>query len=282
MEAGMYERYWLLSRRPFNAPGECANESLAATQQALLEKLRFSLLDSNGVAAVTGFPGTGKTTLAGCLAREMRYRGGHVAWTTTSVFDASSLLRHYAQQLLPGNSSTKTSSLSPALLQDQLQERMLEQGGKYLLLVDEAQSLNEDSLALLKRLVETAAQPMLKTNPPRLQVSLLLTGHAVLRDIVRESPSGFGTLVTPFTLDTLKRDQTGPYLEQALRAAGGQQTYFDESAVDRLFRESRGNLRLLNRLADLSLLAGFVRRRASITEAEVEAALQEVALPQAA
>jgi len=283
MEAGMYERYWLLTHRPFETCGDTPSCSLAPPQNSLYEKLSYSLLDHAGVALLTGAPGVGKTTLASRIAAAMAQRGGRSGWSTTSVFDAAAIIRHLAAQILPDSQGQTPQSLaSPALLQDQLQQHLREQGGRYLFCIDEAHTLSEQSFALLKQLAETSRQNSQWTTRSRLQVSLLLVGHDSLRDVVTDSNCGFDTLAAPFRLNTLRREEVGPYLEACLRTAGGQQTYFDEQAVERLFRESRGVIRLLNRMADLALLAGYVRRRAIVSEDDVCLALRELALPQAA
>ncbi|HEY2250842.1 MAG TPA: hypothetical protein VGH74_07260, partial [Planctomycetaceae bacterium] len=74
----------------------------------------------------------------------------------------------------------------------------------------------------------------------------------------------------------LDRAETQHYIETLLIRAGATQPLFDSSAVDRLFEETHGVPRHLNRLCDLALLAGMADQAEQIDDSIVTAAAEEL------
>jgi len=77
-------------------------------------------------------------------------------------------------------------------------------------------------------------------------------------------------------LIALDREETQHYVETLLTRAGAAQSVFEPSGIDRLFEETHGVPRHLNRLCDLSLLAGMADHATRIDDSIVSAAADEL------
>ena len=77
-------------------------------------------------------------------------------------------------------------------------------------------------------------------------------------------------------MTTLDRIQTEQYVETLLYKAGATRTLFDVAAFERLYRETAGVPRALNRLCDMALVAGMAEGAPAITEAIVAGAADEL------
>jgi general secretion pathway protein A len=75
----------------------------------------------------------------------------------------------------------------------------------------------------------------------------------------------------------LDREDTTAYVAHRLRVAGAApDVVFGPEAMDGVFRYSTGIPRLINAVADLAMLAGYVAGSRTILATEVEKALEQL------
>ncbi len=219
-------------------------------------------LDARMSCALIAPAGTGKTSvLRAVLARlpEARYRTHYVKVTGLSKRD---LCREISQAI-----GVPPAGSYPALvrkLQDRFRQTSDTDGLRPVLILDEAQDLRPDTLAMLKVLTNFDMDS-------RLVLSIVLAGQPKLRDLLRldDLEDVARRLAHYATLRTLTRDEIGQYIEHRCTIAGAASVPFDSSAVDALFEIGRGNLRATDQLARKSLEVAHRHDRDVCSPAEV-------------
>jgi len=147
-----------------------------------------------------------------------------------------------------------------------------EAGKRTAVIIDEAQLIPGK---------ETFEELRLLTNfqlDDRNLLALVLIGQTELRTRLAKRP--FRALRQriglQYHLGLLDEQETGEYVAHRLHVAGRDATLFDEGAIAALYLASDGVPRLINILAGNSLLEGFGRGAAIITEEIVEDVAEEL------
>lgn len=219
-------------------------------------------LDARMSCALIAPAGTGKSSvLRAVLARlpDARYRTHYVKVTGLSKRD---MCREIAQAV-----GVAPAGSYPALvrkLQDRFHETSDNEGLRPVLILDEAQDLRPDTLAMLKVLTNFDMDS-------RLVLSIVLAGQPKLRDLLRRDDleDVARRLAHYATLRTLSRDEIGSYVEHRCTIAGAASVPFDSGAVDALFEIGRGNLRATDQLARKSLEVAHQHDRDACSPADV-------------
>jgi len=145
-------------------------------------------------------------------------------------------------------------------------------GGDAVLIIDEAQNLNNHLLEQIRLLsnLETEERKLLQ---------IVLMGQPELRD--RLEDPGLRQLRQRITvryhLPALSRAELWPYIQHRLVVSGASGTfYFTAGALWRIYTYSRGIPRLINAVCDKCLLAGYVDQRDGIDYHMVGRAIREL------
>ncbi|RLA56826.1 MAG: hypothetical protein DRR04_13760 [Gammaproteobacteria bacterium] len=219
-------------------------------------------LEARMSCALIAPAGTGKTSVLRTVISklpEARYRTHYVKVTGLSKRD---MCREIAQAIgLPPAGSY------PSLirkLQDRFHETSDSTGLRPVLILDEAQDLRPDTLAMLKILTNFDMDS-------KLVLSILLAGQPKLRDLLRRDDleDVARRLAHYATLRTLTRDEVHAYLDHRCTVAGAASVPFDSGAIDALFEIGRGNLRATDQLARKSLEVAHQHDRDACSAAEV-------------
>ena len=117
--------------------------------------------------------------------------------------------------------------------------------------------------------LETAKQKLLQ---------IILIGQPELREVLdRSEMRQIAQRITGrYHLEPLRKDDTRAYVNHRLRVAGAQSDIFTNSAINALYKHSRGIPRLINVIADRALLAAYAQERRSVDARLVSAAANEV------
>lgn len=265
----MYANYWGLSESPFGnllAPRWFVQ---TAGHEEALARLLFLIEQRRRCGALFGSAGTGKSLVLRMLSAEVARDPGE-----TVLLD---LLGRNSRELLwetLAGLGLAPDSDSPRQLWRKLQDHL--DANRYshvptVLLFDHLERAEGDCLAAIERLFHLSAE-----------------GHSGLTLIlaIREtqSPRLTGLLREisdlRIELPPLERDDALQYIETLLSKAGARRGIFEPAALVRLFEETQGVPRELNKLADLSLLAGMADSAERIDETMVAAAAEELHLLQ--
>ncbi len=274
----MYTSYWNLRTSPFlNADSETFLYPSEQLEEGVARL--FYLIDQERIAGmVTGPYGVGKTFLLSCLVRRTQKLKLPLIRFDAIPQGSLPMARHILRQIdVDGDPPT----LADALMR--LQQRCMEPGrslARHVLLIDEAQYLADgDGLYLVHflsnlRIRSSAAEKPLFT--------IVLSGTPDLAKSVNDYESLRHRIQLSWTLAPLTPGQTIEYVQQHMRAAGGDIWAFSREALDTVHACSGGIPRSINNLCDTSLMLGFAANASVITPAIVREAAVDTGIAPAA
>jgi general secretion pathway protein A len=265
----MYERYFNLRDQPFRLTPDPAYLYLGSKHREGFAHLLFAMREGSGFVAVTGEVGTGKTTLVRALLSETRSDNIAVGYIFNPVLSPTELLQTINAELGIPSRTTSKKQLIDALNRFLLAQKA--DGGRAVIIVDEAQNLDREVLEQLRLLsnLETETEKLLQ---------IILLGQPELRETLdRPDLRQLSQRVAiRWQLDPLDRHETHKYVQHRLRVAGGDEKLFDARALELLHEHSGGIPRLINIIAHRAMLVGFTNGRPTIGADEVTSAASEL------
>jgi len=263
----MYENFYGLDERPFSITPDPRFVYLSARHQDALAHLLYGVGrgGSGGFVQLTGEVGTGKTTLCRLMLEQVP-EDTRVALILNPMLEPRELLRAICREFgVPVAQADDPESLGQALNQ-----RLLEihaAGNRAVLIVDEAQNMSRETLEQVRLLTN------LETSTDKL-LQIILLGQPELREILaRPSLRQLAQRITArYHLAPLQADETADYVRHRLRIAGAPRCPFTRPALKALHRASAGVPRLINIIADRSLMAGYARESEQISPARLRIA----------
>jgi type II secretory pathway predicted ATPase ExeA len=253
----MYEQFYSLKQMPFALTPDPGFLYLARDHMMSTWLLRYALAHEAGLAVITGEVGSGKTTLIRHLLGTMDDKVVvGLVWNTHAMF--GNLLR-----LVTNAFGLASDVRDSAALHEAFVNFLLEQyaGGKrVLLIVDEAQNLDVESLEVLRLLSNINADK-------HFVLQTILTGQPELRDTLRrhELRQLAQRIVVNHHINPLRPHETHCYVRHRLRVGGGDPGLFEAEAIDAAHDASGGIPRLINNLCDTALVYGFAEQQPRIS-----------------
>jgi type II secretory pathway predicted ATPase ExeA len=262
----MYDTRFGLRRRPFRPTPDTDAYFPAATHEAALRQLKRALDDDEGLLLLTGDAGTGKTLVARRLLEGLDEPVRCVLLTNSHVARKGDLLQAILFDLgLPYQ------GLTEQVARLAVTESCLEhyrQGGKTLVVVDEAHHLSTDLLEELRLLSnlegkDGRAVQVLLIALPEIESAIDDPNLLLLRQ----------RLTVHAKLELLAPDESADYLRHQITCAGGKpERLFGEDVLDILTHAGGGIPRVLNQAAHLAfVLADEAGQSRVDAEAAVEA-----------
>ena len=233
-----------------------------------LDRLRY-LTDRRGIGALFGTPGTGKSTLLRCFLDSLG-KATHVACyvnnTTCATLD---LHREIARSfgLVPGY--RKADVLRE--IQDRVKKLARVQKIQPVLVIDEAHLLPAAFLDEVRILTSFDADSrddltLILSGQPQLETNLRLAVNEALSQ----------RIIIKVRLRSLHPEEVDLYLTHRLELVGRTAKLFLPDAVEAIARASRGLPRLIDRLAEHSLLLALQEGQKEIDAEIVTLAIDEV------
>jgi general secretion pathway protein A len=278
----MYLEHFGLKEPPFSITPDPRFVFLSERHRDALAHLLFGIGTGGGGGFVqlTGEVGTGKTTLCRLLLEQVP-ANTRVALVLNPRQTPVELLETICEELHVdlGDGSGKSARGSLKALVDALNRYLLDayaQGLRVVLIIDEAQDLSIEALEQVRLLtnLETDTQKLLQ---------IILLGQPELRTLLaREDLRQLAQRITArFHLTPLDAVETERYLRHRHAIAGGLHLPFSKSAIKRLHAHSGGVPRLINVIAERSLLAGYARDATRLDARMVDLAAREALPPTA-
>lgn len=265
----MYTEFFGLNEKPFAITPDPRYLYMSARHTDALAHLLYGISESGGFIQLTGEVGTGKTTLIRSVLEQLPEKAD-IALILSPQLTTLEFLETIVQELHCAVPSERTVKAHIDALNEQLM-RAHADGRRVVLIVDEAQTLSPELLEQVRLLtnLETAKQKLLQ---------IILIGQPELRELLdRPEMRQIAQRITGrYHLEPLSKDDTRAYVNHRLRVAGTQSDVFTKSAINALYRYSRGIPRLINVIADRALLAGYTRDQRSVDAKLVTAAANEI------
>ena len=234
------------------------------THQECFNTLVFALGTGEGFVKVTGEVGTGKTVLCRKLLNQLGGSEFVTAYIPNPAMPPEVLRRALARELNVPESET----LDHHQLIDRINDQLIQNAKtdkKTVLVIDEAQALPEDTLEEVRLLsnLETEQQKLIQIvlfGQPELDKLLLQDRFRQLRQ----------RLAFAASLDTLDFGEMEQYVIQRMHFAGyNGGKVFDYGALKALYKGTGGTPRLINVIAQKSLLVAFSQGQKMVTKSHV-------------
>jgi type II secretory pathway predicted ATPase ExeA len=265
----MYETQFGLRQRPFRATPDSDCYYPATSHERALAQLLQALADEEGLAVLTGPPGSGKTLVCHCLLERLG-QDVTIAYLTNSHAEGRlGLLQAILYDLSQPYTGRSEQELRLALTDFLLEN--YRGGRRTVLIVDEAQNLPPDLLEELRLLGnlegrQGRAVQVVLVGQPGLLETLRLPNLAALNQ----------RLAVRARLEPLGLHEAADYLVHHLRAAGGNAAeIMTDEALEVLVRGTQGLPRLLSRAAHQALVLAHA---AGAEQVDAEAAVEALAL----
>jgi len=266
----MYKNYFGFRENPFSIAPDPHYLYLSEMHQDALAHLQFGMTSPGGVILLTGEVGTGKTTLCRYFLEKLEPTA-HVALVVNPGLSASELLATVCDEFrIPIDEDGSDKSCI-----DGLNQFLLSAHGKNqetLLIIDEAQNLDKESLEMLRLLtnLETAQHKLLK---------IFLLGQSELGNLLKSPDlTQFNQrVIGRFHISGLEENETAGYIGHRLSVAGGSaESVFNAKAIKTIHRLTNGIPRLINTLCDRALLGAFAEECQQVDDTIVRKAAKEI------
>ena len=266
----MYLDFYSLSQAPFHVTPDPEVLFLSPSHKAALGALVYGIAAHQGLIAIFGAAGVGKTTLLRAYLTHVNRQELTTIFVSHVALGFDDLLRCILRDL----GSTVTTD-DPRAMVRQLQQLLVEEARHsrhVVLIIDGAQAMPVETLAQLRCLADledTTGNPLqiVLVGQPELHQVL---AHAALRHL--EQSIAIRATVLPLT-----RQESLAYIHHRLAHAAKEQTsIFTTAALRRMVRYAQGLPSAINSLCTNVLIAGFAAQQKPITAALVQGVIADV------
>lgn len=266
----MHPTYFKLHADPFRLSPDSRFCFPHRTYRKAMTYMRHALFRAEGFIVITGQPGMGKTTLINDLLQGLKTDQVRVARLVSTQLAADDLLRlvAYAFDLNPEGVDKATILNRVA----RYLEQQHQSGRRALLIVDEAQDVNEDALEELRLL--TNMQIM-----GHQLLQIFLVGQEELRDVV-SAPSLeqlHQRVIAATHLEPLSVTETKEYIKHRLRRVGWSgNPMISNQAYSMIHQFSRGIPRQINQICSRLLLHGSIEEKDRLGLLDLKIIIEEL------
>ncbi|KAB2890770.1 MAG: AAA family ATPase [Desulfobulbaceae bacterium] len=267
----MYRQHFGLLHKPFELTPDARALFLSESHKEALSVLQYGVVNSKGYLLLTGGVGTGKTTLLYVLTTNLNC-SYHLCLLTNPALEIADFYYYVGERLgLPfdGNKAKFLIQFADFIT------RCRKEQSRILLIIDEAHALPLNIFQEIR---------FLSNLPPEDQaiLSIFLVGQPELLDRLADErllPLR-QRIAIRFHIEPLTLQDTKDYILFRLdRAGASSRNIFTEKALERVYRETGGNPRLINILCDNALVSAYAADELVIDEGIIRACADEMVLP---
>ena len=255
--------YWCMTDSPFRAQERMRYFFASPTHDKAIARLGFLVDSGHTLGILSGYEGTGRTTVLELFARGMRQQGHMVGSINLVGLESRGFLWTLAAGLGCNPRATDDAFTLGRRIEDRLRENEWT-GRTTVLLLDDADQAVHDVLIQVLRLLKSqtrgisAILAIESTRMSRLGSDLLQLSQLRIH------------------LEPWNEDDIREYLETSLSQVGCERSVFEDSAVQRLRELTDGIPRWVGHLAELALLAAASQGRDSVDRQLIEDVYQEL------
>jgi general secretion pathway protein A len=259
----MYLEFFGLREKPFGLTPDPKFLFFSEKHREALDHLLYGIHQKEGFVLISGDTGTGKTTLCRALLERLDPHEVTTSLILNPLLNEEELLRAILEDFgLPSIGATRKELLD---VLNRFLLKTLAAGKTAVLIIDEAQHLSTECLEQVRLLSN------LETHKEKL-IQIILVGSEELPAKLEafELRHLQQRISLRYHLRPLDKRETRSYLQHRLnmaRAAGS--TSFDKGAHREIYRFSKGVPRLINIIAERSLLAAYLAESRKIRQTHV-------------
>lgn len=252
----MYEQFFGLNAKPFSLLPDPAYLYLSENHELAMSILEYAVTNDLALSVLTGEVGSGKTTLVRNLLNGLdeSHRVGLISNTHRSF---NSLM-----QTVAATYDIPFKDKGPVELHQDFVEFLIGEyaaGRRTLLIVDEAQNLDAETLEEIRLLTNINADD-------HILLQLLLVGQPELHETLkrhdlRQLAQRIGVTAR---LEPLDEKETARYIRHRIERAGGDPALFHKNALRLIYWNSGGIPRVINTLCELALVYAYADRKHKI------------------
>ena len=244
----VYEDFYGLTAKPFRLLPDSAFIFMTRQHARAMKALEYAVDNDAALSVMTGDVGAGKTTIVRHLLNRLD--------KTVTIGLISNTHREFGNlmQAVSLSFGVHFKGKDKVELYQDFTEFLVREyaaGRRTLLIVDEAQNLDADTLEEVRLLTNINADD-------HTLLQLLLVGQPELRHMLeRHELRQFAQRINVMTtLGPLNEQETASYIRHRLKVAGGDPNLFQRGAVRLIYWNSRGIPRVINSLAEAALVRG--------------------------
>ena len=264
----MYLAYWGLRRFPFDNVADPSFFYLSEIHKEALSRLLYASKMMKGGAMLTGEIGCGKTLISRVYMKRLQHDGSEVILLTNPPVEPVELLQGILLQMnineLPNSKTKLLQILNSKIIAN------MEQNRETIIIVDEAQILNEETFEEARLLLN------LQSND-RFLLTVVLIGQTELKMKIRQMKQFDQRIAIRYHLYPLSLSDTIRYIMSREKKAGFRRNVFTTKAIEKIYEYSRGVARVINSVCDLCLLIGFYSKGKIIDSGIVKSVMDELA-----
>jgi general secretion pathway protein A len=268
----MYEQHFGLTMRPFAVTPNPRFLYPARAHREALAALEYGVKHRRGFICLVGEVGTGKTTILRALLDGLSV-SVRTALITHTTLDREDLLWLILNELLIPHEGLTRVEMIQALHEFVLDEL---QCGRFppLLIVDEAQNLNDEVLEEIRLLTnleigDTKLLQVILAGQPELEAKL---AQPHLRQLDQR-------IAVRARLEPLNLEETIAYVHHRLEVAGARDLrLFKRGALHKVWSWTGGTPRLINMVCEQALVNAFGGNRDRVSEVLVDEAVHDLGL----
>lgn len=271
----MYEAFFGFKTKPFNMTPDPRYFYLSEGHEEALSALLYGVQEQRGLITLTGPVGVGKTTVLYAFLEQVRERTQTIFFPGGFVGSRTEFFRELCKRI--GIPSDFTSHFDLTREIEGSLQRKREAGENIVLLVDEAQDLDDEELNHFRHLnnLETPEAKLLQ---------IILCGTEELDAKLRDERflSLRQRVAIRCVINPLDPRSSIEYILHRLHVAGrASDGLFTPAALWQVIRYARGIPRLINVVCDNALVIAFALKKVPVEEAFVLEALESMEVQEA-
>jgi general secretion pathway protein A len=269
----VYTEFFELIEKPFSLSTSPRFLYLGEKHKEALAILRYGVMERQGFVLLTGEVGTGKTTMVRALLSSLNQNVKYVH-LANPLLSPREFISYLILSAFENKIHFKTKSeflIAFEAFLTKLQQRNMH----FLLVIDEAHKLSFELLEEIRLLsnLETAEEKL---------ISIFLVGQPELNERLSEPRCRplLQRISVRYHIPPLDTKETKEYVMTRLQKAGSRRAekIFPDKTIDAIHQYSQGFPRMINILADNSLLLGYSKGESKISHGMVKSCYQDLRL----
>jgi general secretion pathway protein A len=267
--SSVYLDFYKLQEHPFSITPDPEFLFLSQTHQCVMEKVMYGINIRGGFILLSGEVGTGKTTICRSIIDKLNNMAEIVYLINPSISGKDLI-------------SNILDDLGIQYPRDATKKELINQLNKYLLgrnsndvvviIIDDAQTMHLEALEDLRLLsnLETDKEKMLQ---------IVLVGQPELIEMLArpETRQLKQRIIVNCNLEHLTPREVDGYIDRRLFIAGSKgQIQFSQRAIRLIAKRTKGIPRLINKICDYALIAGYSSNAFTIQKKHVQRAFDEI------